>query len=368
MVQNRNAIVITNPMIAANKSMEVTLGKFLRVLSSAFDKIQVIGGNISINADIENVTLHSYPIRRANSKYRRILNVLVLQLKMVIAVLKNATKGQPVFFWIGDKMILPFLAAKLKRCEINYFIYGNTAKEGNASVFAKLSSHLIRWMARNADYACAESESVFGEWPGLTVHHKRIIHLYTEHIEMIPFEERTNTIGMLCRLAPGKHVIESVHAFYELHKVYPEWKMEIFGSGVQEEECKQLIEKLHADNYIQMRGWIDHEKVVACTSHWKFLLFPTDTEGMPNSVIEMMGKGIPVIASPVGGINDIVTHGKNGYILREKTISCIFQSIEMCICNEENYVKLSEAAHQRICDCYSLSSAQDNILNNCRNK
>ena len=62
---------------------------------------------------------------------------------------------------------------------------------------------------------------------------------------------------------------------------------------------------MNAEDYIDMLGWVEHEKILQTTRKWQYLLFPSDTEGMPNSVLEMMGQGIPVIAAPVGGINDI---------------------------------------------------------------
>ena len=51
--------VITNPMIAANKSAEVTLSKFLRVISTKDAEIIVIGGNVTVESDLSDVRLIS---------------------------------------------------------------------------------------------------------------------------------------------------------------------------------------------------------------------------------------------------------------------------------------------------------------------
>ena len=111
-----------------------------------------------------------------------------------------------------------------------------------------------------------------------------------------------------------------------------------------------------------MRGWIDHEKVVACTSHWKFLLFPTDTEGMPNSVIEMMGRGIPAIASPVGGIKDIVRDGENGWFICETSEAGIKAAIDKVL-QEKHSNDIANAAWCTIKEGYSFEAARVLVYN-----
>ena len=114
----KNVVVITNPMIAANKSADVTLSKFLRVIKPSVDQIQVIGGNLSVEKDLKDIELISFPIVRHPNKLKRILSVIGIQLKMTKAINRIGKKGQPVYFWIADKMILPYFAAKMKGMEV----------------------------------------------------------------------------------------------------------------------------------------------------------------------------------------------------------------------------------------------------------
>ena len=147
----KNVVVITNPMIAANKSAEVTLSKFLRVIKPSVDQIQVIGGNLSVEKDLKDIELISFPIVRHPNKLKRMLSVIGIQLKMMKSIISHGKKNQPIYFWIADKMILPYFAAKLKKMEVNYFIYGNVEKEGVKSKFTELSGRLIRYMASHAE-------------------------------------------------------------------------------------------------------------------------------------------------------------------------------------------------------------------------
>lgn len=358
-MEKKEIIVVINPMIAANRSAEVTLSKFLRVIRPSVKSIEVIGGNISIEKDLSDVMLTSFSIILHHKKIKRILAIFSVQFKMAKSIICHGKKNQPIYFWIADKMILPYFAAKLKKMEINYFIYGNVEKEGARSIFTEISGRLIRYMASHADYVCMESPSVDNEWPQLKIEKKKIIHLYTEIVKKPSFETRENILGMICRLTSGKHVLECILAMSELHIKYPQWKLEIIGSGKQQRECEELINKNHAESYIHMLGWVEHSELYNYVENWKYLLFPTDTEGMPNSVIEVMGCGIPVIASSVGGIADIIRDGENGLLLVDCSIETIAKSIEKAIVvSKETYQLMSTNAYMTISENFTLAAAQ----------
>ncbi len=354
----KDVVIITNPMIAANKSAEVTLSKFLRVIQPSVGNIQVIGGNVSVEEDLIGIELRSFPIIRANNKLKRALSLFAIQIKMAIEIMKKKERNESVYFWIADKMILPFIATKLKKMEINYFIYGNVEKEGRKNSFTKLSGKLIRYMAKYADCICMESISVENEWSSLKIKQKKIIHLYTEKTSSPIFENRKNVFGMVCRLTPGKHVIECIQAIKEIHMKYPEWSLEIVGSGKQQKECEEFVENLKAKDYISFLGWVDHSELQNKVKNWKYLLFPTDTEGMPNGIIEMMGLGIPAIASPVGGIPDVID-STNGFILTDCSVTSLKEKMEEAIIlPEKSYVDMAKSAYSTICNEYTLSAAQ----------
>ncbi len=357
MSEKNRAHVITNPMIAANRSAEVTLSKFLRVIRPCFDRISVIGGNITLESDLKDIEVHSFRMERAGNKLKRALDIAGLQIKMALQVLRSVKGDERVFFWVGDKMIVPFMAAKLMRAEIYYFVYGNVAKEGRQNRFTHASASLIQFMASHSDHICVESHSVRDEWDGRIAGKTKTIHLYTEDINFNSLEGRTNTIGMVCRLTEAKHVVESIKAFALLHEAFPDWKLEIIGSGKQQEECARAIHALNAAEYVRLLGWIERGRIREITRKWKYLLFPTDTEGLPNGLIEMMGQGIPVIASPVGGIKDVVRNGQNGWFLKGVSVPDIFGGMMEAL-RAPDYISVASAAHKRILAGYTLEAAE----------
>lgn len=356
-MKENDVIVITNPMVAENKSAKVTLSKFLRVISSVENNVMVIGGNISIEEDITDVYVHSFSMSRVNSKIMRILNVLRIQILMALKLFKCCEKQDKVYFWIADKMLLPYLVAKMKGLDINYFIYGNVIKESESSALKKIAAFLIKYMASNADYICMESLSVINEWPELRLKKYKIIHLYTDKIEMLDNSQRKNKIGMLCRLSSGKHVVDAIKAMHLLHSDYPDWKLEIIGSGKQEALCKSIINDIGAKEYIKLYGWVASDNIYSITKEWKYFLFPSDTEGLPNGLIEMMGQGIPAIASDVGGIHDVIVDGDNGIILEDTTPITIKNGVVKMLESCKDYEVMSRNAYLTILEEFTLSKA-----------
>lgn len=49
-----------------------------------------------------------------------------------------------------------------------------------------------------------------------------------------------------------------------------------------EKEMPEFRLRLQAKDYISFLGWVDHSELQNKVKNWKYLLFPTDTEGMPN--------------------------------------------------------------------------------------
>lgn len=101
-MNKKEIIIVTNPMIAANRSAEVTLSKFLRVIAPLAESIKVIGGNLSVESDLDNVELISFPIVRHPNKIRRIISVFALQLNMAKALIR--LKKKIVRFIFGSQI------------------------------------------------------------------------------------------------------------------------------------------------------------------------------------------------------------------------------------------------------------------------
>ena len=113
-------------------------------------------------------------------------------------------------------------------------------------------------------------------------------------------------------------------------------KFLILGSGYLEKELKEKVKVLNLENRIQFLGYIPHKEMPQYLHISDVFIRPSLSEGMGNSYIEAMASGIPVIATPVGGIVDFLKDGETGLFCEVKNPRSIAQKVEKLIKDKES--------------------------------
>ncbi len=83
--------------------------------------------------------------------------------------------------------------------------------------------------------------------------------------------------------------------------------LHILGSGPLDKHLRQRAKSLGVENRVQFIGFVDQREIPKFLHRADVFIRPSLTEGMGNSFIEAMAAGLPVIATPVGGIVDFLT-------------------------------------------------------------
>ena len=108
-------------------------------------------------------------------------------------------------------------------------------------------------------------------------------------------------------------------------------KLLILGQGYEE---KRLREK--ANDRVQFLGFVPHGEMPKYLHVSDIFIRPSLSEGFGNSFIEAMAVGIPVIATPVGGIVDFLVDGETGLFCEVKNPRSIAQKVEKLIKDKES--------------------------------
>lgn len=107
----------------------------------------------------------------------------------------------------------------------------------------------------------------------------------------------------------------------------------LYGQGELEESIKELVKNLHMDKKIFFCGLTDD--VYSVMESTDIFVLPSLFEGMPMTLIEAMGTGMPILASNVGGIPDMIENEKSG-LLCEPTVEEVAAGLEKLISSEED--------------------------------
>lgn len=156
--------------------------------------------------------------------------------------------------------------------------------------------------------------------------------------------ERNMEILHVGRFSPEKNHGALVKAIAVLVEKGYEIKLSLYGKGKLEETIKRLVCQLHMENQIHFCGVTDHVYEVM-DKHDIFVL-PSIYEGMPMTLIEAMGTGLPILASNVGGIPDMITHEETG-LLCEPSEEGIAEGLERLIKSSTERKKYGENAIKR---------------------
>ncbi len=127
-----------------------------------------------------------------------------------------------------------------------------------------------------------------------------------------------------CRLIPKKGVATSLRAFAIFKKDYPGAELFIAGKGPLQSELEMLAGGLGIARDVHFLGFLSQSKLRGLYGSSHLFLHPSeispnqDQEGVPNSVLEAMATGLPVVATRHGGIPEAVDHGRTGFLVSEE--------------------------------------------------
>jgi len=128
-----------------------------------------------------------------------------------------------------------------------------------------------------------------------------------------------------CRLIRKKGIVTALEAFRQVVAKFPDARYIICGTGPLEAEIRQAIEKFGLGENVELAGWMDQEQLRAEFDRAHVFLHPSeltessDQEGVPNSMLEAMAAGLPVVATLHGGIPEAVTNGSDGLLVPERS-------------------------------------------------
>lgn len=106
-----------------------------------------------------------------------------------------------------------------------------------------------------------------------------------------------------------------MRAFAILARELPRARLSIAGSGPEQPALEALATELGISERVHFTGRLDRDQMAALYRSAHIVLNPTRVDNMPNSVLEAMAAGVPVVSTDVGGVPYIVTHGKTALLV-----------------------------------------------------
>jgi glycosyltransferase involved in cell wall biosynthesis len=158
-----------------------------------------------------------------------------------------------------------------------------------------------------------------------------------------------------------KGIYDLIEAARELRSRQINFELNVFGHGSQHSNIQDFIEKNDLAAHIRLRGWIKGEMKMEALQHSDIYILPSHREGFPNALLEAMAMGIPVIASDIGVIPEVVRPGFNGELFKKGSVSDLCEKIESLSKNEELRKLYRANASKTVLERYSIQFAENRV-------
>jgi glycosyltransferase involved in cell wall biosynthesis len=156
--------------------------------------------------------------------------------------------------------------------------------------------------------------------------------------------ENSSIVGTVGRLVPVKGPESLIKAAKHIISKYPDTFFIFSGYGYLRLELENKAFKMGIKENIIFLGWRDDATKII--SAYDVFVLPSLNEGMGRVLVEAMALGRPIVASNIGGIPDLVTHGKNGFLVPPKNPEELAKYIQILLEDKEKREKMGLAGKE----------------------
>src|SRR3989338_1463671 len=158
-------------------------------------------------------------------------------------------------------------------------------------------------------------------------------------------------IGTIANFYPTKGLNYLISAANEVIKNYPNILFRLIGFGQLENELRQQIKKLNLENNFFIGKLLAGNRYLLAFDYY---VLPSVKEGFPYAILEAMQTGLPIIATNVGGIPEIIKDGQNGLLVNPADPKSITNAIDYLMKNQGAADRLAKQAKIDVVKNFSL--------------
>lgn len=146
-------------------------------------------------------------------------------------------------------------------------------------------------------------------------------------------------VGRLHSIKGLSYLIEAMEIIYQK---YPKSRLLIVGDGEERTNLENLVKKMNLDKCVIFIGMVPNETVPEYMVASDVFVLPSLSEGFPLTVVEAMASGLPIVATKVRGLPEIIKDGENGFLVEPRNSEEIAKKVLLVLENDELREKISK--------------------------
>lgn len=160
-------------------------------------------------------------------------------------------------------------------------------------------------------------------------------------------------IGMVARLRPTKRHTLLIKAFASLPPQDPPVHLVLVGDGPAMVEVKEAVKESGCADRIHLVGF--QKDPVPYYHIIDLLVIPSNQEGLSNAVLESLACGVPVLCHTACGNDEVITHGKDGWIVPLDTIQQIHDQLASALTQKDRISEMGQFGRAKVTNRFPIT-------------
>jgi len=372
-------LVFPLPPSQSQESIHIRLTDFIRLVDSLVGDIFIITGkDVSLNtlfSDKVRFIGHAVRPEVGDSIISTILGELKAQIQITRSLMILPDQVKLIFLrGRASTVVIPLIVAKLKGKKSTLFVESKGSElvtkvyKGPLGIAGFILSQIYKMVEKisySLSYKLVADFPALLKQPWLDRYKNKLFSLPTPIRFVNPefklstrFEQRRTVVGYIGRMSQEKGVLNLVKAIPAIHSQVTDLEFLFGGGGPLLSQVESELGGFILQGKAKVLGWIQHKEVPCYLNQMKLLVLPSQYEGLGVIVSEAMECGTPVLAVPVGAVQDMIIDGETGFIMEDNSPECIARNVVRAL-NHPKLDQISRNAHAVIESGYSYTVVKE---------
>ena len=164
--------------------------------------------------------------------------------------------------------------------------------------------------------------------------------------QALSLPENSKILLTVARLSTQKGYDYLIPTLPHLSEQFPDIQFVWVGDGDQKSVLERQLDEYGVRSSVSMLGY--RKDIPQLLQAADLFIFPTNFEGFPFSVLEAMAYGLPVIATAVNGIPEVIEHQVHGLLTRKGDSCDLLEAIRWALVNPDKMLAMAENARLKV--------------------
>lgn len=216
----------------------------------------------------------------------------------------------------------------------------------------------VRWLTRTALGQCAVVVVLDASWVPRLASMVRADYRYVPNPVDVPVGVDRDSVhrGQVVQvgsLSEGKGVYTSLESFAAIRRACPGATLHFVGDGPAAADLRRRVDSSGVANAVTIHGWLPHDRALRIVESSECVVLPSEAEGLPMALLEAMARAVPVVATPVGGVPQLLEGGKCGLLVPIGAADRLASEVIRVLTDAAFAEALGQAGRRRVIDGYS---------------